>query len=178
MLEKEEAKKRLTQGDINEASLDMSDNSDEDEERDYLGEMELKARVMITGGDEKEEEKMSRADRLTIRKAIISAAEKKRDKVENARRQNQTLSERDQQVLTEDVVQALSDLASDLNMAEKRRERAKEMADSMELYCSGVAGQFFNRCGQAWPETDVTILEMGLLAGDGYEDQLALGFMG
>jgi len=32
--------------------------------------------------------------------------------------------------------------------------------------------------GKAWPEADVTILEMGILANEGYEDQLALGFMG
>ena len=42
-----------------------------------LGEMELKARIMITGGDSKEEALMTRADRLTIRRAIILAAEEK-----------------------------------------------------------------------------------------------------
>jgi len=62
--------------------------------------------------------------------------------------------------------------------ADKRRERAQDMADAMALYCSGTAGHFFNRVGKAWPEADVTILEMGILANEGYEDQLALGFMG
>ena len=52
------------------------------------------------------------------------------------------------------------------------------MADAMALYCSGTAGHFFNRVGKAWPEADVTIMEMGLLANEGYEDQLDLGFMG
>jgi hypothetical protein len=52
------------------------------------------------------------------------------------------------------------------------------MADAMALYCSGSAGHFFNRTGNAWPEADVTIVELGVLANEGYEDQLALGFMG
>ena len=149
-----------------EASLDASDSSDDDEERDLLGEMELKARIMITGGDSKEEALMTRADRLTIRKAIIIAAEDK-----------QAAGSREI-VLTEDVVNALNKLAADDSSTPKRRERARDMADAMALYCSGTAGHFFNRVGKAWPEADVTIMEMGLLANEGYEDQLALGFMG
>ncbi|MEO1081500.1 MAG: conjugative transfer ATPase [Pseudomonadota bacterium] len=149
-----------------DVSLDASDNSDDDEERDLLGEMELKARIMITGGDSKEEAVMSRADRLTIRRAIILAAEEK-----------QAAGSREI-VLTEDVVNALIKLAADDSSTLKRQERARDMADAMALYCSGTAGHFFNRVGKAWPEADVTIMEMGLLANEGYEDQLALGFMG
>ena len=149
-----------------DVSLDASDNSDDDEERDLLGEMELKARIMITGGDSKEEAVMTRADRLTIRRAIILAAEEK-----------QAAGSREI-VLTEDVVEALNKLAADESSTPKRQERARDMADAMALYCSGTAGHFFNRVGKAWPEADVTIMEMGLLANEGYEDQLALGFMG
>jgi conjugative transfer ATPase len=149
-----------------EASLDASDSSDDDEERDLLGEMELKARIMITGGDSKEEALMTRADRLTIRKAIIIAAEDKQ------------AAGSKEIVLTEDVVNAMNKLALDESSTAKRRERAQDMADAMALYCSGTAGHFFNRVGKAWPEADVTIMEMGLLANEGYEDQLALGFMG
>lgn len=149
-----------------EASLDASDSSEDDEERDLLGEMELKARIMITGGDSKEEALMTRADRLTIRKAIIIAAEDKQ------------AAGSQEIVLTEDVVSAMNKLALDESSTPKRRERAQDMADAMALYCSGTAGHFFNRVGKAWPEADVTIMEMGLLANEGYEDQLALGFMG
>lgn len=164
MLEKEAAKQRTLNS---EASLDASDSDDEDdEERDLLGEMELKARIMITGGDSKEEALMSRADRLTIRQAIIKAAQ---DKLASGSKDI---------VLTEDVVAALNQISLEEDSTPKRRERAKDMADAMELYCSGTAGHFFNRPGRAWPEADVTILEMGLLANEGYEDQLALGFMG
>lgn len=149
-----------------EASLDASDRDDDHEERDLLGEMELKARIMITGGDAKEEAVLTRADRLTIRRAIILAAEEK-----------QAAGSKDI-VLTEDVVSALNRLSDVDTSTPKRRERAKDMADAMALYCSGTAGHFFNRVGKAWPEADVTIFEMGLLANEGYEDQLALGFMG
>ena len=163
MLEREQAKRKTFD---EEASLDASDNSDDNEERDLLGEMELKARIMITGGDSKEEAVMTRADRLTIRRAIVLAA------------QHKYKGKPGEIVLTEDVVSALNQLAQDENSTPKRRERARDMADAMALYCSGTAGHFFNRPGKAWPEADVTILEMGLLASEGYEDQLALGFMG
>ena len=164
MLEREAAKQRTLNS---EASLDASDSDDEDdEERDLLGEMELKARIMITGGDSKEEALMSRADRLTIRQAIIKSAQAK------------LASGSKDIVLTEDVVTALNQISMEEDSTPKRRERAKDMADAMALYCSGTAGHFFNRPGKAWPEADVTILEMGLLANEGYEDQLALGFMG
>lgn len=163
MLKREIAQQASFDGD---RSLDASDGSDETEERDLLGEMELKARIMITGGDIKEEALMTRADRLTIRKAIIIAAEEKQ------------AAGGQEIVLTEDVVSAMNTLALDESSTPKRRERAQDMADAMALYCSGTAGHFFNRAGKAWPEADVTIMEMGLLANEGYEDQLALGFMG
>lgn len=177
MLTQEVKKERMAQGDHEEASIDYSDSSDDnDEERDYLGEMELKTRVMITGGDPKEEAKMTRADRLTIRKAIVNAAKRKQQSI--AEVGNQALLPRQRQVLTEDVVAELNVLSQDPALTATRRERAKDMADAMELYCSGTAGFFFNRPGEEWPEADVTIMEMGLLSGSGYEDQLALAFMG
>lgn len=178
MLKKEKAQQTVFDA---EASLEASDNSDDLDERDLLGEMELKARIMITGGDGKEEAALSRADRLTIRQAIMLAAETKRD-AHGERTQESaedTLNSAPHNtVLTEDVVQALKTLSQQADSTPARCERARDMADAMALYCSGTAGHFFNRPGNAWPEADVTIMEMGLLANEGYEDQLALGFMG
>ena len=162
MLDSEKAKRTGLSAD---ESLDKSD-ANEDEERDLLGEMELKARIMITGGDKAEEALLSRADRLTIRNAILQAAEKKR------------ASNPEKIVLTEDVVEELNLLSQDESLTPKRRERAKDMADAMALYCSGIAGRFFNREGQSWPKSDVTILELGILSNTGYEDLLALGIIG
>ena len=132
--------------------------------RDVLGEMEIAARVMITGGDSQEDARMSRADRLLIRNAILRAAERVRE----AGRL---------QVITGDVVEALHVIARDPGLPEVRRTRASEMADGMALFCSGLAGHFFNRTGRAWPAADVTVLEMGILAREGYEDQLAVAYI-
>ncbi|MGC8170046.1 hypothetical protein, partial [Salmonella enterica] len=48
---------------------------EEDEQRDVLGELEITARLMITGGEDKEEARMTRADRSLIRQCILDAAE-------------------------------------------------------------------------------------------------------
>ena len=105
------------------------------------------------------------ADRLLIRLAILDAAEA----VKAAGRA---------QVLTQDVVRALRAIAVDPDQSERKRGRAEDMADAMELFCSGLGGRLFNRPGTAWPESDVTIFEMGLLARDGYHSELALAYVG
>lgn len=184
MLEREEKKERAIRSelevenfvsenvdDIEEIPTSLDEDDDSDEERDYLGEMELSARVMITGGDKKEEDKLGRSDRLLIRKAIVNAAIKKREDNEKG------ISKRTEQVLTEDVVAALKVLGNEQGRREKSRERAYDMAEAMELFCDGTNGHFFNRPGEMWPECDVTIMEMGILANEGYEDGMALGFM-
>lgn len=147
---------------------DLIDDDDEVEDegggRDILGEMEIAARIMITGGDEREDARMSRADRLLIRNAIFLAAKTVKE------------SGRDQ-VITEDVVTALHEIGQDQKLSDHRRNRAIEMGDGMALFCSGLAGHFFNRPGTRWPEVDVTILEMGILAREGYEDQLIVAYI-
>jgi hypothetical protein len=54
----------------NAFTLETDDDSAESSGRDILGEMEIAARIMITGGDEREDARMTRADRLLIRNAI------------------------------------------------------------------------------------------------------------
>jgi len=147
----------------------LAENDEEESEaglsgRDLLGEMEIAARIMVTGGDEREDARMSRADRFLLRQAILLAARTVQD-------------EGGEQVLTEDVVQALRTLGEDRTFLEHRRHRALEMADGMALFCSGLAAHFFNRPGSPWPEADVTLLEMGTLAREGYEDQLTVAYL-
>ena len=132
--------------------------------RDRLGEMEIVARVMVTGGDVKESERLTRSDLMLIRTSILNAART----VQSANRT---------EVLTEDVAQELKQLSRSDEVPESRRIRAMDMHDSMSLFCSGVAGHFFNRPGKPWPEVDVTILEMGLLAREGYGDQLTVAYL-
>ena len=143
---------------------DEAEAMDETGGRDILGEMEIAARVMITGGDAGEDARMSRADRLLIRNAIFLAAKTVRE------------SGRDQ-AITQDVVHALHAIGRDRDLPEHRCNRAVEMGDGMALFCSGLAGHFFNRPGTRWPQADVTILEMGLLAREGYEDQLTVAYI-
>ena len=148
-------------------ALAEDEEDDTDEEgtgRDILGEMEIAARIMITGGDEREDARITRADRLLIRNAIFLAAK------------NVQQTGRDQ-VLTQDVVAALHTIGRDASLPEHRRNRALEMGDGMALFCSGLAGHFFNRPGKRWPEADITILEMGILAREGYEDQLTVAYL-
>ena len=148
-----------------EALLEEDEDVDEEgTDRDVLGEMEIAARIMITGGDEREDARMTRADRLLIRNAIFLAAK--------------TVKETGRaQVLTQDVVEALQHIGHDETLPDHRRNRAIEMGDGMALFCSGLAGHFFNRPGTPWPEADVTILEMGILAREGYEDQLTVAYL-
>ncbi len=160
------------QATIDDGSLDGPDDASIEEEnadaleenRDLLGEMEIAARIMITGGDAREEARMTRADRMLIRRAILTAAETAR------------VDGRDQ-VITEDVADALRGLSGDQSLDPRRRERAVDMADSLMLFCSGLAGHFFNRPGIQWPDVDVTHLEMGILAREGYEDQLTVAYV-
>ncbi|MCP5348398.1 MAG: conjugative transfer ATPase [Gammaproteobacteria bacterium] len=148
-----------------EESLDEDDEIEDDGgRRDILGEMEIAARIMITGGDEREDARLTRADRLLIRNAIFLAAKTVKDSGKP-------------QVVTQDVVHAFQAIATNTELPEHRRNRALEMGDGMALFCSGLAGHFFNRPGQYWPEADVTILEMGILAREGYEDQLTVAYL-
>ncbi len=144
--------------------LEGEQSGGEPSSRDRLGEMEIVARVMITGGDVREDNKVSRADRLLIRSSIIKAAERVK-------------TEGREQVLISDVVEAFLVRAQDDNLPAQRQLRAQEMADAMALFTSGTAHHFFNREGTPWPDVDVTILEMGLLAREGYEDQLTVAYL-
>ncbi|MCG5526656.1 conjugative transfer ATPase, partial [Ectothiorhodospira haloalkaliphila] len=82
------------------------------------------------------------------------------------------------QVLPEDVVAALNALSRDPELPAHRQARAQEMADGMALFCEGLGGKFFNRPGSPWPDKDVTIVDMGIFANEGYEDLLAVAYIG
>tara|TARA_R110002167_G_scaffold790_11_gene3454 strand:+ start:370 stop:2685 length:2316 start_codon:yes stop_codon:yes gene_type:complete len=140
------------------------DTSAEDlEQRDVLGELEITARLMITGGEDKEEARMTRADRSLIRQCILDAA---RHCVEHQRT-----------VLTEDVRNALRRRSRDTTLPEVRRARLLEMADAMDMFCQGLDGQMFNRPGTPWPEADITIVDLATFAREGYNAQLSIAYI-
>ncbi|RAT21735.1 type VI secretion protein, partial [Lonsdalea populi] len=155
---------------ISEDAIPDIDGEDEDEdedegERDILGEMEIAARLMITGGEAAEESRLTRADRGMIREAIMIAAK--------------TAYEASRQMLPEDLMFALQNIARDSSLGEDgrekrtaaRRARAEEMSEALRMFTEGFEGELFNRPGTPWPEADVTIVDLGTLAREGYEAQ-------
>lgn len=148
-------------------TLDADDLEDDDagdeDERDVLGELEITARLMITGGEDKEEARMTRADRSLIRQCILNAA--------------QTCVARKRKVLTEDVRDALRELGSDNTLPETRRTRLLEMADAMDMFCQGADGDLFNSDGSPWPEVDITIVDLATYAREGYNAQLSIAYI-
>jgi conjugative transfer ATPase len=166
----------LNRDSLTGALADTSDSSDALDElteaadgavasasRDLLGEMELIALIMITGGELAERERLTRSDRRTVRDAICRAARYAR-------------AHHRPHVLTEDVVTALVSLSFDQDLSQRKRERAEEMADAMALFCDGLEGELFNRPGRSWPDVDVTLIDLATFSREGYEAQLAVAY--
>ncbi|MDR3221164.1 MAG: conjugative transfer ATPase [Candidatus Accumulibacter sp.] len=134
-----------------------------DEQRDVLGELEITARLMITGGEDKEEARMTRADRSLIRQCLLDAARR-------CVAQKRT-------VLTRDVRDALRQRAADTSLPDVRRARLSEMADAMNLFTQGSDGEMFDRPGTPWPEADITIVDLATFAREGYNAQLSIAYI-
>jgi conjugative transfer ATPase len=137
--------------------------ADSDEQRDVLGELEITARLMITGGEDKEDARMTRADRSLIRQCILDAAQR-------------CVAER-HTVLTRDVREALRERSRDTALPESRRARLLEMADAMDMFCQGADGDLFDRPGTPWPEADITIVDLATYAREGYNAQLSIAYI-
>ncbi|WP_426576190.1 conjugative transfer ATPase [Xenorhabdus stockiae] len=158
---------------INEADIPETEDAQEggDEQRDILGEMEIAARLMITGGEKKEEERLTRSDRGLIREAIMLAT--------------RTSYEAGYQMLASDLQNALYSIARNHQQDEHgqplitahRRSRADEMAGAMSMFTQGFEGELFNRPGTPWPEVDVTLIDLGTLARENYSAQMALAMV-
>jgi len=163
------------QENVDPATLNMmeSDHIDEDQEwagddyeddqRDYLGEMELLTQMMITGADEKTNESMTQQDRRIIQQSIIAA-------LKNARENKKP------HPLVEDICTELGVLYGKEELIE-RKNRIREMQESLELWTESLRGKFFNRLGSAWPECDATIFDMGILTQDQNSDMLAVAMV-
>ncbi|MBB1525372.1 conjugative transfer ATPase [Pectobacterium carotovorum subsp. carotovorum] len=141
----------------------QSKETEADEQRDVLGELEITARLMITGGEDKEEARMTRADRSLIRQCILDAAQR-------CVAANRT-------VLTRDVRDALRERGHDTTLPEIRRARLLEMADAMDMFCQGSDGEMFDRDGTPWPEADITLVDLATYAREGYNAQLSIAYI-
>ncbi|EAB9079751.1 conjugative transfer ATPase [Salmonella enterica subsp. enterica] len=151
--------------DVDEQTLPDIDDDTQDEseeQRDILGEMEISARMMITGGDPKEEAALKRADRAMIREALLMATH--------------TTYREERQMLPADLQSALWEISRDSQRNELRRTKAAEMAEALGMFTQpgSFEAELFNREGALWPEADVTLIDLGHLAREGYEAQMAL----
>lgn len=154
---------------VDELDLPDLDTEEGDEDkRDILGELEISARMMITGGDVREDQELKRADRAMIREAILMAA---RSSYQQGR-----------QMLPSDLQLALYAIATDKDAEGRdirnaqRRAKAAEMAEALGMFTQpgSFEAELFNREGSLWPEADVTLIDLGHLAREGYEAQIAL----
>jgi conjugative transfer ATPase len=145
---------------------DLEGDDELDSGRDILGEMEIAARIMITGGEDKEEARVTRSDRRVIREAIYNAALQ-------VRRRGGDM------VLPEHVSDAMLEASENQGLTDTRRDRIREMADSIALFTDrqSLAGHLFNRQGKNWPAADVTLVDLGTLAKEGYEGELAVAYV-
>lgn len=142
----------------------LNDNdSPDDDSRDILGELEIMARLMITGGEQRELNDYRRADSSMVREAIKAAAE-----------QCHTTQD---QVRPTHIKDALLTFSQDEQRPEARRERARLMGEAMAFFCEGLEGQIFDQDAEHWPEADVTIIDLGLYAKTGYEAQMAAAYI-
>ncbi len=144
---------------------DDIDEDLEDDQRDILGEMEMIARLMITGGKISEDERMTRADEAVIRKAIVMSAKK--------------CKEMGKITLTEDIRDAFFEISNDENLPKSRRLRAYEMGESIGLFCQkgSFDAELFNSAGEIWEDADITLVDLATLAREGYEVQLAIAYI-
>ena len=140
--------------------IEIPEDEDDEVERDILGEKEIVATLMITGGEEKEVALLRRAHRRIIRDAIILAAK-------NAREEGVV-------TLTEHVRDAFYELARTEDRPAEALLRIREMGDALGLFCDGFAGEVFNRPGTVLPEVDVTLIDLAHFARVGYEAHLAI----
>lgn len=139
------------------------DNADDgDDKRDIMGEMEIIATLMITGGEEEEARKLTRADRRMIRDAIFCGA--------------QLATKQNRRTMTEDIAEGFSLISKDDKYPEHRQLRAFEMGESLRMFCDGFEGEVFNTDGVAWPDTDVTIVDLATFAREGYNAQLSIAY--
>jgi len=147
-----------------------SDHNNASPHRDTLGEMEIQARLMITGGQPNEENLLRRDDLDLIRNALGNAARLSR-------------SDGRTQTMTSDLVSAFRNISDGQTKRKKhyskeQRQRAARMASAVNVFCTGLNGELFDREGDLWPASDVTVVELDLLARRGYEDRLAVALTG
>jgi len=156
----------IADGDIaSDAVEDEADDEDEERaKRDYLGEMELVATIMVQNGDNSQP--LSRAQRLALRFALVEAAEKEYE-IRGAKGI----------VTPTDVTEALKEVAK-RDQFKHHPDQILEMSYAMELFTDGLNGHLFNRReGKLWPDVDIQIVDLGQAAGEANKSTLAVAYV-
>ncbi len=138
----------------------------EDDQRDVMGEMLSSALLMITGGEKKEYEDLTRADRGLVNTAIREAAK--------------FCFEEKREMITEDLRDQLRHIGNHDESGKfttQMKDKAIAMAASIDTYCHEFDGEMFNTRGGTWEDVDVTIIDLGTYAREGYEAQMALAYI-
>lgn len=143
--------------------IDINASEEDDDEKDYLGEMELLTRIIVTGGDADRNKKLSIADQSIIRRAIVNAA--------------RVCKERgDPHPLPRDVADAMEDILKNGDLRESQKDSLADFVEAMRFFCTGLAGELFNRHGTLWPESDVMHIDLGDVTRDGKQAELAVAY--
>ena len=159
-------------GNFNDSSKFAEKEQDEvQDQRNYLGEFEVKVRLMITGGRKVEEDKFSRADEGFIKNSIIKAAE-------YCYKNNKELTVSTYINYINKNINKLVNVVEGADIS-AIKARVGQMTLAMGIFTQGFEGQLFNQPQPSWDSTvDIARIEMGTLANTGYEDKLALAYIG
>lgn len=168
-LEQQEKEQKALEEDVVQKVIDdfnsgKLNEEDESESKDYLGEMEIVARIMVSGGKKEEAKRIKLGDQQLIREAIINAAKR-------------CLGEGKPQVRTSDVATELELISSRNDVPEAVKERFFDYAAAMRMFTQGLAGKIFNQYGELWPEVDFTHIDLAEFTKDSKEAELAVSYM-
>lgn len=160
-LKKEENLKNGTKTTSSEG--DIQDKNNEDR-KEYLQELILLSRIIVTGGREKELDNLSMADESYLQRAILLGAKVARN--DGAKMMRPT-----------HFVAALRTMAKDENIPSEIRSKLYTFGEIAERYTHGYRGRVFNQDAEALGEADITHVEFGLAQRSGEEDTLALSYL-
>lgn len=139
------------------------DDGEDDENREYLAEMEYILRIMITGGRNIE---LKQSQIARIQRALIRGLQKSKDKNEPHARPIH-------------MAEAMEEMAKEEMQSEHGQPEIaldmREMADAIRVWTTGTRGLLFNRHAKGFsPDYDLTVVELGALGKEGSEDMLAV----
>ncbi len=151
---------------IDDTLVDEEDDEDAEADvaRDYLGEMELTAQIMVTGGDKSQ--LLSRAQRLALRYSLVESAEKVAEKYGPTGI-----------VIPSDLKDALKEIA-ERDSFKHHASEILEMSYAMELFTDGLNGHLFNRReGKLWEDVDIQLVDLAQAVGEGAGSTLAVAYV-